>query len=76
MSNWRDELAPIWAVLRPEYRWIALDSEEGHWVAYTHKPEPLVDRYSVPEGYAFTLFGLTMPTPDCGWQDTLTERSA
>ena len=78
--TWRDELAPIWAVLRPEIRWVAVEHEGGCWIAYTHKPileeTRYVRQHQSNGGRVYAMPGLLMPTPDCPWQDTLTERPA
>ena len=71
--DWRADLAPIWAVLKTEYRWIAMRAT-GHWVAYTDKPE--LDRnnfWSVNLGTT-SIAHLRMPIPDCHFTETLTER--
>lgn len=72
--DWREELAPIWAVLKPEWRWVAMMYTDL-WIAYTKKPERTIHRF-VPEGLysTTTLRMLRMPTPDCPWYETLTER--
>lgn len=70
-QDWRDELAPIWAVLRPQYRWMAMD-RDGDWWAHKAKPDRDVTAFCSPG--MRSLIGLAMPTPDCPWAETLTER--
>lgn len=72
--DWREELKPIWAVLKPEFRWVAMD-KGGVWYVYDNKPrvesdEEYWDVASEFEG----LHALSMPTPDCPWYKTLTKR--
>ena len=72
--DWREELAPIWAVLKPEYRWIAR-AAVGHWATYTGNEPPERDKTTFwGSGMGFGLNALRMPNPDCPWYETLTER--
>lgn len=70
--DWREELKPIWAVLKPEYRYIAMD-ESKTWNAFTEET-----KHGVAVWEAFgdhtPLYGLALPTPNCPWYETLTER--
>ena len=72
--DWREELAPIWAVLKPEYRWIAMD-RNVLWEAYMAVPERCSDDcYRSTDGVWVRLNAFVMPTPGCPWYETLTER--
>ena len=72
--DWREELAPIWAVLKPEYRWVGR-AAPGYWMAYTRGERPLQDKAAFwGAGESYKLHALLMPTPDCPWYETLTER--
>jgi len=70
--DWRIELAPIWAVLKPKYRWFAWD---GGWngLAFEHKPQKSSYGWSYG-GSLVHLDGLMLPLPYCPWYETLTER--
>lgn len=70
--DWRAELAPIWAVLKPEYRWVAMD-ENGGWYAYIEKPNQMPFQWRAVS-HGPPLSGFLLPTPDCDWTETLTER--
>lgn len=70
--DWREELRPIWAVLKPEWRAVAMD-ENGTWGAYTSAFPQRTDTKFCGKGY-IELSGFRMPTPDCPWYGTLTER--
>lgn len=69
--DWREELAPIWAVLKPEYRWIAMDESGDLW-CYTLAPKR--EERQFYDSSAKDISFLRMPTPDCPWYETLTER--
>lgn len=69
--DWRLELAPIWAVLKPEYRWIAMDESGDLW-CYTLAPKR--EERQFYDSSAKDISFLRMPTPDCPWYETLTER--
>ena len=69
--DWREELAPIWAVLKPEYKWIAM-SKNGNWWAYENKPEQGSGQFVAL--VTVSIYHLRTPTPDCPWYETLTER--
>ena len=74
--DWRADLAPIWAALRPEYRWVAMN-DYGLWCAYKKKPIPSLDTgqfFDDGDRPRVELAGFYMPTPDCDWTKTLTER--
>ncbi len=73
--DWRAELAPIWAVLKPEYRWLAMD-EDTRWLGYTERPikSRALPRFTAATGTVVRLDGLILPIPDCPWHETLTER--
>jgi hypothetical protein len=73
--DWREELAPIWAVLKPEYKAIAM-SQGGVWKAYTTKEVKPGSNgvWTKKYGYWASLECLNLPTPDCDWKDTLTVR--
>jgi hypothetical protein len=70
--DWRAELAPIWAVLNPKYRWLAWS---GAWDAWTFVDRP-TRRHAGwdPNGVFEPLRALILPIPDCPWHETLTER--
>ena len=70
--DWREGLAPIWAVLKPEFKWMAMD-ESRTWVAFTETPRHGASVWTEGGRYA-SLYGLALPTPDCPWYETLTER--
>lgn len=70
--DWREDLKPIWAVLKPEWRWLAMD-KGGAWYLYKSRPKPDGDVW-VLGGLGPIVDTLTMPTPDCPWDETLTER--
>ena len=72
--DWREELAPIWAVLKPEYEWIGM-SAGLHWMSYEDRPERVKSGFR-GDDYGAPLNCLIMPTPDCPWEDTLTKRPA
>ena len=70
--DWREELKPIWAVLKPEYRWIAMDADQS-WYAFMKTPVECETEWDTRGRY--TSFGeFTLPTPNCPWYETLTER--
>ena len=76
--DWRIELAPIWAVLKPEYRWVAMDFM-GEWFAYESEPHINIfeDVLCSADGTREELLSsraFTLPHPDCPWYETLTER--
>lgn len=72
LYDWRDELAPIWAALKPEFKWVAMD-KDGTWYLYRDQPKPDRDVW-VLGGLGPAIDILTMPTPDCPWHETLTMR--
>ena len=69
--DWRDELAPIWAVLKPEYRWIAR-AVDGKWAAYKKRPALSKKRFLSTDMHDISC--LNLPAHDCPWHETLTER--
>jgi hypothetical protein len=72
--DWREELKPIWAVLKPEYRWMAMDTC-GIWYVYSSKPRIEPDKYYWEADLEYEgTHELSMPTPNCPWYETLTER--
>ena len=72
--DWREELAPIWAVLKPEYRWVAMNAS-GQWLAFALRNRPArAESVFWSQGEHFPLHALRTPTPDCPWHETLTER--
>ncbi len=72
--DWRAELAPIWAVLSPQYRWLAQD-DDGRWWCYVNRPIESDSRWKDIAGpTAVRLNHLVFPEPDCPWYETLTER--
>ena len=72
--DWRAELAPIWAVLKPEYRWLAQDGD-GRWWGYLDTPQRgALGRWATYGPTAAMLSYLVFPEPDCPWHETLTER--
>ena len=73
-NDWRAELAPIWAVLRPEYRWLAMD-RGGSWWAYQKEPEIKIGKRTFAYQVDCGLLDIVrMPTPDCDWTKTCVER--
>lgn len=75
--DWREELAPIWAVLKPEYNAIAMD-KDGTWYAYDTIEAVAADgSWRAYEHAQFTpLKALILPVPDCAWTETWTMRPA
>ena len=74
--DWRDDLAPIWAVLRPEYRWLAMDADgDDPWMAFTTGPRDKPETAdAIWLGTGVRLRAVKMPTPYCDWTETCTER--
>lgn len=70
--DWREELKPIWAVLKPEFRWVAMDESESWW-AYQDCPNSGATFWETT-GELESLEALTLPTSNCPWNETLTER--
>ena len=70
--DWREELKPIWAMLKPDFRWIAMD-ESGSWWTYQDTPNT-GDTFWETIGELESLEAFILPTPDCPWYETLTER--
>ena len=72
--DWREELAPVWAVLKPEYRWVAMNAS-GQWLAFALRNRPArAESVFWSQGENFPLHALRMPAPECPWNETLTER--
>lgn len=71
--DWRAELAPIWAVLKPEYRWLAQD-DDGRWWCYAIRPTESGSRWKCAPWALTLLSHLVFPEPYCPWHETLTER--
>lgn len=74
--DWRVELTPIWAALKPKYQWIAMDADR-QWRAYFIEPKikHLHWGYAECPTYPRTdISALVTPVPDCPWHETLTER--
>lgn len=73
--DWRAELAPVWAALKPKYRWLARDGDERWW-GYPRKPiTGTCDRWTNGAGSTAVLLShLVFPVPPCPWYETLTER--
>lgn len=70
--DWREGLKPIWAVLKPEFRWVAMNKDKSWW-AYQGKPKSVDTVWECND--AIELPGaLILPTPDCDWFETSTER--
>ena len=73
--DWRAELAPIWAVLDPKYRWLAQDDDRRWWWwCYVNKPIKSGSRWKCDEGALTPLDHLVFPVPPCPWYETLAER--
>ena len=69
--DWREELKPIWALLKPKYRFVSIDLIGNGWVHET-RPQKEGSRYY---NYGTLWCGqLVFPKPDCPWYETLTER--
>jgi len=66
--DWREELAPIWAVLQPTYKAVA-EVQPNIWYAYTTAEQ----RFANISAY-IRLQGLVLPVPDCDWTETWTVR--
>lgn len=72
--DWREDLAPLWAVLKPEYK-AAARSEDGAWNAYsTESGDAVAGIWKNEGGYWVSLEELNLPTPDCDWKETWTVR--
>ena len=73
--DWREELAPIWAVLKPEYTAMAMNARR-EWFACTTKDSEIENGGWVLLSYVeyVSLTGLTLPTPNCDWTETWTMR--
>lgn len=71
--GWRDELAPIWRALKPEWRYIAMD-KSGSWYSFQSLPSVVGYEWHNSEDFCLRLDMLVMPTPTCQWDETLTER--
>lgn len=71
--DWLAELAPIWAVLNPKYRWLAQDGD-GRWWCYANKPIKSGSRWKCDEGALTPLDPLVFPVHPCLWYETLAER--
>lgn len=71
--DWRDELAPIWLALKPEWRFVAMDRDDG-WFAYKSRPSIDGDDWLNQGPASLHLYMLAMPNPTCHWYETLTER--
>jgi len=71
--DWREELKPIWAVLKPEYRWVAMD-DDGEWFTFRNLPRQEKYGWGDATGTAGCIRPINIPTPDCPWYETLTER--
>ena len=69
--DWREELKPIWALLKPEYKFIAFDVCMNGWVYRTRPVHSKAGYYS--QG-AQWVGHFVLPKPDCPWYETLTER--
>ena len=73
-QDWREELAPIWAVLKPEYKAIAMN-QDGVWFACTETDGAIPENgVWVCSAWFTQLKGLILPTPDCDWTETWTKR--
>lgn len=74
--DWREDLAPIWAVLKPEYTGMAMD-KSGVWSLFVRPPRPCGGFWSTSaagvEG-RHPLECLKLPVPDCDWKETWTVR--
>ena len=69
--DWREELRPIWALLKPQYKFVSIDLIGNGWVHET-RPQKEGSRYY---NYGTRWCGqLVFPKPDCPWYETLTER--
>lgn len=74
LYDWREELAPIWAVLDPRFSCFAMD-EDRRWFLYENEPIRCDKRYMLSRGFFERIDNLfAMPTPDCPWYETLTMR--
>ena len=76
--DWRQELAPIWAALKPEWTWLAMDVA-GEWFAYHRRPhinihEEVLCGEDGSGEERITSRAFALPTPDCPWYETATER--
>lgn len=74
LTCWRDEIP--WKCIRPEIKWVAW-STFGTPFGYYNKPVPRKAMFGENEKStrAIDLLALAnMPTPDCHWTETLTER--
>ena len=71
--DWRQELAPIWAVLEPEWRWVGRNATR-QWYLYCVQPVRGSAGFRSMLGVQVSLAHMHMPDPACEWFDTLTER--
>ena len=74
LYDWREELAPIWAVLNKKYTHIAMDAGR-EWFCYERAPKCMTRCYC-GNGSVFVRMDplFNMPDPDCDWTETLTMR--
>lgn len=73
--DWRQQLAPIWAVLDSYIKWLSMD-KDGRWFGWTSEPVIRKEEsiWSGGGGGGFPIKWLTFPTPTCDWTETLTAR--
>ena len=75
LYDWREELAPIWAVLDPVFTCIAMD-KSGSWFCYESRPaRGTAIHNTIGMDRCERMDNIfTMPDPDCPWSETLTMR--
>jgi hypothetical protein len=69
--DWREELKPIWALLKPKYKLFAFDVCMNGWV---YRTRPVLEETSYYSQGAQWVGHFVLPKPDCPWYETLTER--
>ena len=75
LYDWRDELAPIWAVLDPRFAYCAMESDREWWCFERRiKEYTPIDGKWYMGGARRRMDFIKMPNPDCPWHETLTMR--
>lgn len=62
-----------WEVIRPEYKWAAMDEDGGVWF-FTHKPKIDGEDLYWSCGGDFCQSALNIDTAGIDWRESLTER--
>lgn len=64
-----------WSQIRPEYKWLARDSDGTAWI-YPTKPDRGDDAWDWRDNCTKAGFMASYAPGDCDWQDSLVERPA